>query len=263
MKLNAQLFAQAVSLVIISLPTAKADGILVYKNQSFHSNDLAHAIIYQRIEPQGVVTWATTSGQRIRFEKTQFYVWAELPSSLPNEIMSDAEKNWLTSQIAPIEKIRKDYPQTIAMTDRTFEMLDDARTNIGAGKIRHEGAWIELEAFKNAILVKENEARTKERARAETESSRLREEAANERKRKDAEAARMKVEAAYEYKRIAAETEMERAKATRIKEQQRLESLARTNEINRVLPEVESEIKELQIENNRLATKLNNLISEQ
>lgn len=254
MKLSAQLLAQAASLVFIPLPTAKADGILVYKTQPFHSNELAHAFIYQRIEPQGVVTWATTSGQRIRFEKTQFYVWTELPSSLPTEIMSDAEKNWLTSQIAPIEKIRKNYPQTIAMTDRSFKMLDEAKANIGAGKIRHEGAWIELEAFKNAILAKENVARAKEKARAEAESSRLREEAANERKKKE-------VEAANERKRIAAETEMERAKATRIMEQQRLESLARTNEINRALPEVESEIEELQIENNRLATKLNNLIS--
>lgn len=256
MKLSAQFLAQAVSLIIIPLPTSKADGILVYKNQRFHSNNLAHAFIYQQIEPQGVVTWATTSGQRIRFEKTQFHVWAELPSSLPNEIISDAEKAWLASQIAPIEKIRNDYPQTIAMTDRTFTMLDEARTNIRAGKIRHEGAWIELEAFKTAISAKENEARAKERVRAEAESSRLREEAANERKRKGEETAN-------ERKRISAETERERAEATRIKEQRSLESLARTNEINRALPEVESEIKDLQLENNRLATKLNNLISGQ
>lgn len=256
MKLSAQFLAQAVSLVIIPLPTSKADGILVYKNQPFHSNNLAHAFVYQRIEPQGAVTWATTSGRRIGFEKTQFHVWAELPGSLPNEIISDAAKGWLASQIAPIEKIRKDYPQTIAMTDRTFTMLDEAQTNIRAGKIRHGGAWIELKAFQNAISAKENEARAKERVRAEAESSRLREEAANERKRKEEVTAN-------ERKRIAAETEMERAKATRIKEQQRLESLARTNEINRTLSEVESEIKDLQVENNRLTTKLNNSISGQ
>lgn len=50
MKLSAQLLAQAASLVFIPLPTAKADGILVYKTQPFHSNELAHAFIYQRIE---------------------------------------------------------------------------------------------------------------------------------------------------------------------------------------------------------------------
>lgn len=138
-------------LLILSLAKSLGAGVLVYKQHSFHSDSLAKAITYDSIESDGVVTWATVGGNRLRFEKTQFHTWTELPKSLPARIATDSEVDELALQLNQLENFSKRFSNAAPLTKATLEMFREAANQLRSGKVRYESNWITRDEYENIL----------------------------------------------------------------------------------------------------------------
>lgn len=151
---------------------ANAAGILVYKNQPSHSDSLAHAFRYDKIEDQGFVQWVIVGNSRLRFEATQFHLWADLPDKLPDQIITDAEKHWVSVHLTEILGISKKYQEATPITKNCLNLLQDAHVKLADGMIRSKGEWMTATAY-DAILLKERVEETRKQQAIEAENLKL------------------------------------------------------------------------------------------
>jgi len=137
--------ALTLSLVCLSLALggiARGEGVLIYKNQPFHPDNTAFAFRYDRIEGGGFVTWVVVGKERKRFEKTQFHVWVELPTTLPAELTSAQDAATIIAQRDEIQKISTRFPAAAPIAKQSLALHNEWCTKLQAGMIRHRGEWM-------------------------------------------------------------------------------------------------------------------------
>lgn len=138
------------SLVCLSLwmgGVAHGEGVLVYKEQSFHSDKTAHAFRYDRIEGEGFVTWVIVGKERKRFEKTQQHTWVELPTVPPGEVISTQEIAAITAQRDQIQQVSSRFPNAAPIAKKSLDLHNEWCKQLGEGMVRHRGEWMSREQY--------------------------------------------------------------------------------------------------------------------
>ncbi len=223
--------------LVLTVGDAHSQGVFVYKSQYFHSDGLAKALLYEHLEADGLVTWVTVGGERMRFEKRQFHTWAELPATLPNRLVTPAEQAWLSAQLTSLQAISK-FPRAAEIAKPTLEMLTEAGEKLRAGMVRDKGTWLKRAEF-DAAMASEEAARMA--AAAEEELQARMKADAEELKRKEALAAE------------AAAHKMEQARREALRE-------ARIAAIEADIADLEKKIQSAREENGRIGVQLANLV---
>ncbi len=226
-----------VILLALTFGKANSQGVFVYKSQNFHSDGLAKALRYDNLEADGLATWVTLGGERLRFEKQQFHTWAELPAALPARLITPAEQAWLSAQIASVQAISR-FPTAAGMVQPTLKMLTEAAQMIKEGMVRENGQWLKREES-DAAMARREAARIEALAEEE-HRDRMRAEA-EERQRKEALAEQV---------------------AAHKREQERREALreARIAVIESDIADLEKMIQGAREKNQRLGVRLSNLL---
>jgi hypothetical protein len=183
-----------ICLFLWSAGFAHGEGVLVYKNQAFHSDKAAYALRYDRIEGEGFVTWVIVGKERKRFEKTQFHVWLELPMALPTELTSEHELASILTQRDEIEKFSKRFPNAAPIARKSLDLHGEWCVKIREGMVRHLGEWMPKKAYLDLQAKREAEAQ-EAKAEAERKQKEI-VESEMERKLAEAQQARQRQEAA-------------------------------------------------------------------
>lgn len=234
MYLPIMFFLRLILLISFGFSPLSADGILAYKNQTFHNDKDAQLIRYSSVESKGLVTWVVSEGKRIRLEKKQPHVWVELPNTLPSNIVLPHEITGVSEKVTEIREFVRRFPKAKEASKATFELYISAEENLKKGKVRYQGEWMESADYKSILA--ENMKRDAEAQAALVKA------------RED----RIKLEQAIEARKIA---ELESIKAKEKAEKEAIK--ARQTAIkSRRIQELEAEIQNLETENARISAEI-------
>ncbi|MCW1885204.1 hypothetical protein OKA04_10735 [Luteolibacter flavescens] len=127
--------------------SVRGEGVLVYKNQTFHPDQSAPAIRYDRIEGEGFVSWVFVGKEKKRFEKTQFHLWLELPQDLPHDVTSDYDLKAISLRKDEMEKFTKRFPNAAPIAKKSLDLHIEWCAKIKEGMVRHGGEWMPKKTY--------------------------------------------------------------------------------------------------------------------
>lgn len=141
-----------------SIGESAGDGVLIYKNQSFHSDALARVVPYETARSEGFVTWITAAGKTFRFEKTQYFICVDLFDDLPPSILTREESAQIASRVEQMASLSTRFKEAAPHMAQSLTLLREADANLRAGKVRQDGQWITREKYEEGFARKELEA---------------------------------------------------------------------------------------------------------
>lgn len=136
-----------ITVLMLGCGALSADGIFAYKNQSFHDDKDANLILYDTVEPGGLVTWVVSGGKRTRFETSQPHEWIELPTTLPANLVLPYETSAVSEKVREIQKFVKKYPRSAKACESTLQLHVSAEEKLKTGELRYQSKWMTREDY--------------------------------------------------------------------------------------------------------------------
>lgn len=136
---------------VLLLCQAQAGGVLVYKNHASFDDSFAHAIPYDSIENHGFVIWVNAGDKKLRFEKSQFHVWIELPKSLPAQIANPNEIASINFKLGEVEKFTNRFKKAEPLTKASIGLLRGAAEQLQSGNVRYQSTWIPKQDYEKIL----------------------------------------------------------------------------------------------------------------
>ena len=221
-----------------SSQSAFAQGVLVYKNQNFHEDSLAKALVYTSLDAQGRITWVQTGNKRIRFENHQFHTWVPFRSTLPDQLVTPEEIGAFVSERKKVRDFAERFPEAKPLLAANLQRYAEAENEIARGNVRHQGRWLSRSALESKLKQETEAAETERRMREQEETA-----------RRQAEAERLEQEKAAKLQQI--ELERQRREAAR---EEKLAALEKQR------AELETSRRDLENERLRVFELLNSLL---
>ena len=156
----------------------RAAGVVVWKEQAFHSDEGATAAVFTNTRWVDPVRFFTIQGKEARFDPTKIFNFVEVPSAFPDEVTTPQQISDVRTQLKTIEDFGKKYRKAQPLLSSTCESLKAFIAKLDTGSIRFQGAWMDRATY---------ERRQKELA-AKYEQLEKELNAKNEKRKKDAEA---------------------------------------------------------------------------
>jgi len=155
-----------------------AAGVVIWKEQPFHHDGSASAAVYTRARSAPPVMFFTIQGKEHRFLPTTFFRFIEVPTALPEEIVTPEQIAQVRSVLGNLEAFGNRYAKAKALLATTCESMKPLVAKLDSGMVRHQGKWIERTSY---LQTQKEQLAEKERKRTEALAKR-------EQERKDAEA---------------------------------------------------------------------------
>jgi hypothetical protein len=163
---------------------ALCEGVLASKEQPFHSNDAAKVVRFDRVSPEGFVTWFSVDGKRVRFESTQWFRYVEFPPALIEAV----DPNILPSrlkQLGTMEEFANQFKRAAPLMKEEIIQVRSETDNLKSGLVLFKRNWIpraeydatikkqaeEIERKKQEVASREEHARQLEIQRLKSETN--------------------------------------------------------------------------------------------
>ncbi|MGL4398280.1 MAG: hypothetical protein ACRCXD_00295 [Luteolibacter sp.] len=153
MNFHHPLFSAASALVLAAC-TAHAAGVAVLKEQPFHRDSSATAVVYSRIlDSRGPYLRLVGSRRNVEILRSHLIARIELPDALPAILREEHEIAPFRELLADVRNFTARYPQCESVLRPYSESLHHHIHRFDAGDVRFEGDWMskkELESIQEA-----------------------------------------------------------------------------------------------------------------
>lgn len=148
--------------------SAHAAGVAVLKEQTYHSDASARAVVYTRIiDSNGPYLRIVHGGAKLDILRSKLIERVELPDALPETIREEAEIASLRETLTALRRFTAKYPRSVPFLEKQTASLAAHVARFDAGEIRYEGAWMSQEELAKRLDSRRRE--DDERGRAEVE----------------------------------------------------------------------------------------------
>lgn len=138
--------------VTLSLYDARAAGIAVLKEQTFHRDSIAKPVIYLRIiDSNGPYLRIVNASRNIDILRSEMVNHIEIPDQIPPTLIEEKDLVDLRESLADMKKFSNRYPLSAPLLVPAIGTLSDHLTRFDAGEIRFEGDWITRDKFAAVI----------------------------------------------------------------------------------------------------------------
>ncbi|MCP5543981.1 MAG: hypothetical protein H7A49_08750 [Akkermansiaceae bacterium] len=130
-------------LLTASALPAPADGVAVLKEQPFHRNLTARAVIYRRIiDSNGPWLRIVTARGNIDIGRSKLVDWMELPDGPPRSVTGEDDISRLREGLATMRTFAGRYPNCAALLAPEIAVAEAHVARFDSGEIRFGGIWM-------------------------------------------------------------------------------------------------------------------------
>ena len=122
-------------------------GVVVWKEQPFHSDASSKAFAYDRMRQAGPITWFYNGATNKSFEKHELFQQIRFPQWPLGEIVEQQEFESLKLKLGELEAFAQKYPNAAPLLDGIAGSMRDAVSKFSSGKVYFSGSWITREQY--------------------------------------------------------------------------------------------------------------------
>ncbi|MEY3895082.1 MAG: hypothetical protein RLZZ214_601 [Verrucomicrobiota bacterium] len=147
---------------------ARSAGVAAIKEQTFHRDSSAKAVVYSRIiDSRGPYLRLVSGGVNIDITRSKMVARIEMPDGIPESIMEEEDIAPLRETLADVRAFATRYPSSARLMAQQIAALDSYVSRFEAGDVRHEGAWMSRNQFAGIEETRRREAAAVARAEVE------------------------------------------------------------------------------------------------
>ncbi len=136
------------SVLAAGLCAARAAGVAVIKEQSFHRDSSARAVVYSRIlDSRGPYLRIVSGGANVDILRSNLIARIEMPDGIPASIMEEEDIALLRETLADVRKFTDRYPRSTPVLKQQAGALASYINRFDAGDVRFEGEWVSRREF--------------------------------------------------------------------------------------------------------------------
>ena len=117
-------------------------GVVVWKEQPFHSDAVARAFAFERMKQAGPVTWFYNKTYSKSFEEHQSFQQIRYPQWPVGEIVQEEDFESLKFKLEELEGFAKKYPNAAGYLKGVIGSMRDAVSKYSSGNVFFNGTWI-------------------------------------------------------------------------------------------------------------------------
>ena len=138
---------------------ARAAGVAVIKEQYFHRDSSARAVVYSRIiDSRGPYLRIISGGANVDILRSNLIARIEMPDAVPASIMAEEDIAPLRETLTDVKKFTARYPRSKPVLSQQAGALASYISRFDAGDVRFEGAWVSRKEFANIQESRQREA---------------------------------------------------------------------------------------------------------
>ena len=164
--------------LIMAGGVVRAGGVAVLKEQPFHRDSTAKAVVYQRISTTGPYLRMVTYRGNIDIPRSKMVDRIEFPDPPPPMLIEESDLALFRNSLTAMTRFASRYPASAPLLKPEMEVVSGYLDHFDAGDVRFEGKWIAKDQI--PALLEKRQTETNARSRRDAEQI-----AANE-ARKDA-----------------------------------------------------------------------------
>lgn len=147
---------------------AQAAGVAAIKEQTFHRDSSAKAVVYSRIiDSRGPYLRLVSGGANIDITRSKMVARIEMPDGIPESIMEETDIAPLRETLADVRAFTARYPGSTRLLAQQMAALDSYVSRFDAGDVRHEGTWMSRHELAGIEETRRREAEAVARAEVE------------------------------------------------------------------------------------------------
>lgn len=132
-------------MVLLALPAgaARADGVAVLKEQPFHRDLTAKAVMYRKIaDSRGPWLRIVTPRGNLDVGRSKLVAWMDLPDGPPRSVEREHDVSHLRDALGEMKRFARLYPATRPLLAPEIAVAEAHLARFDAGEIRFEGVWM-------------------------------------------------------------------------------------------------------------------------
>lgn len=123
--------------------STQAVGVAAIKEQSYHRDSSARAVVYSRIiDSRGPYLRLVSGGTNIDIIRSKLVARIEMPDGIPESIIEEKDIAPLRETLADVRAFSTQYPQSACLMKQQATALGNYVRRFEAGDVRHAGAWM-------------------------------------------------------------------------------------------------------------------------
>lgn len=127
---------------------ARAAGVAVIKEQTFHRDSSARAVVYSQIlDSRGPYLRIISGGANVDILRSNLIARLEMPDGIPATIMVEEDIAPLREILADVRRFTARYPRSVPVLKQQAGALASYVSRFDAGDVRLDGAWISRNEF--------------------------------------------------------------------------------------------------------------------
>lgn len=142
---------------------ARSAGVAILKQQSYHRDSSAVAVVYSRIfDSRGPYLRIASGSRNIDILRSNLVARMEVPDSIPAAIDEEKDLSPLRRTLTDLKSFTARYPRSAPLLEKTIASLSTHISRFEMGEIRFEGAWTSKEELDNIQQTRTREAHARE-----------------------------------------------------------------------------------------------------
>ena len=151
-----------------SICAARSAGVAVLKEQIYHRDSSAKAVVYSRIiDSHGPYLRIVSGKTNIDILRSKLVGRVELPDGIRDFIMAEKDVGYLRQSLADLRKFAARYPGSAPLLKKQATAIAAHISRFDAGQIRFEGAWMPHDTFAGIRETRRREDEARELADVE------------------------------------------------------------------------------------------------
>ena len=136
----------SVALIFLAPSSAAGAGIAAIKEQPFHADASAKAVVYVDFLDDGGPSIRINTGSKVfTIERTKLAGKVEVLPSLPVDITNDYEVSILRKADKEYREFSLRFPKSVTLLEDQMKALDGYIKDFDGGKVRYQGEWMDKE----------------------------------------------------------------------------------------------------------------------
>jgi hypothetical protein len=124
-------------------PALRAEGVAILKEQPFHRDLTARAVVYRQIIDSGG-PWVriVTDLGNIEIGRSKLAAWIEMPGPFPGSVAEERDIAWYRQTLGLMERFAARYPRSAGLLEWEIASLRGHLARFDAGEIRVDRQWL-------------------------------------------------------------------------------------------------------------------------
>lgn len=144
-------------------------GVVVWKEQPFHSDAVARAFAFDRMKQAGPVTWFYNKTVSKSFEEHQSFQQIRYPQWPVGEIVQEEEFESLKFKLEELEGFAKKYSNAAGYLKGVIGSMRDAVSKYSSGNVFFNGGWVTRSEYDKLVFDRDELIRKNAKEREESE----------------------------------------------------------------------------------------------